>query len=162
MPTNEFTPRARDKDLLWEEIDGEIVVYDTRKHKAHSLNSTASFVWMQCDGATSKAELANMLAQEMCIDEESSQLVLDYTLDKLNKTSLLDSVSEENIPVGMTRRDVMRQLAILGAGIVLPVVYTLTAPQPVEAASCVSSGKICHPWKPCCIGVCDPSTLRCP
>ena len=48
--------RRREDGLIVREVDGETLVYDRRRHKAHCLNRAAALVWRQCDGTTSVAD----------------------------------------------------------------------------------------------------------
>src|SRR5262245_35285302 len=50
-------PQARTRDLLSKAMPDGLMVYDTERHQAHSLNRTATLIWQQCDGKTSVAEL---------------------------------------------------------------------------------------------------------
>ena len=36
-------------DLLVEEIEDEVVIYDPRTHRVHHLNPMASIIWELCD-----------------------------------------------------------------------------------------------------------------
>jgi hypothetical protein len=51
-------PVARQSDLHVEEVGDDLVVYDHRTQAAHSLNAAAAYVWEQCDGARSAADIA--------------------------------------------------------------------------------------------------------
>jgi hypothetical protein len=50
------------------EIDGETLVLDREHGKVHQLNATASFIWRQCDGHTSIAEITAATAREFGSD----------------------------------------------------------------------------------------------
>ncbi|HEY0004483.1 MAG TPA: hypothetical protein VGB17_06700, partial [Pyrinomonadaceae bacterium] len=51
-------PLARKEGLVVRELADELLVYDTRRDRAHCLNKTASLVWQRCDGLTSTSEMA--------------------------------------------------------------------------------------------------------
>jgi hypothetical protein len=55
-------PPARRAGLLAREVDGEVVILDRETGDVHRLNATASFIWNQCDGKTTAAEIAARLA----------------------------------------------------------------------------------------------------
>src|SRR5690348_5803833 len=51
-------PKARQDDLLLEELPAELLVYDQRSHRAHCLNATAAAVFRQADVSRTVAEIA--------------------------------------------------------------------------------------------------------
>ncbi len=54
--TRALMPRARQDELVVEELSDETLVYDLKRHKANCLNRTAALVWQDCDGQTSVAQ----------------------------------------------------------------------------------------------------------
>jgi coenzyme PQQ synthesis protein D (PqqD) len=46
----ETAPLARSDGLIVQELDGELLVYDLERHRAHRLSETAAFVWRRCEG----------------------------------------------------------------------------------------------------------------
>jgi hypothetical protein len=48
-----FRPLARSSELLTEEVDGELLIYDEERDTATRLNRTAAVVWRSCDGQRS-------------------------------------------------------------------------------------------------------------
>lgn len=57
----EFLPKARCEALITKEVDGELLVYDRSRDKAHCLNESAAAIWKLCDGRTTPAEIASKL-----------------------------------------------------------------------------------------------------
>ena len=43
--TRALMPRARQDELVVEELQDETLVYDLKRHKARCLNRTAALVW---------------------------------------------------------------------------------------------------------------------
>ncbi len=128
-------PEARRDGLLVHEVDGEMVVYDRDRHRAHRLNQTAALVWSNCDGTTSVAEIAAQLATELelPVDED----VVWLALDRLERTNLLRRpVTRPADAKHLSRRQVMEKLAWVGAAsLLLPVVSSITSPTPAMANS---------------------------
>ena len=58
---NHAMPRARQEKLLVHELTDEVLVYDLKRHKAHSLNKTAALVWQRCDGKSGVTEITRLL-----------------------------------------------------------------------------------------------------
>lgn len=54
----------RREDLTVREVDGEIIVLNTRLGQIHQLNSTASYVWNLCDGKTSVKSIIDLVARK--------------------------------------------------------------------------------------------------
>ena len=130
-----WMPRARKEELVVEELPDETLVYDLKRHKAHCLNRTASAVWRHCDGRTSLSDMAEILEQELALPRDEA--IVRFALGRLRKARLLDEgtdVSEE--PTGLSRREVVRKLAVVGGlSILLPVVTSLPSPVAAMQAS---------------------------
>jgi hypothetical protein len=62
IEATEFLPLARREAIITKEVDGELLVYDVTRDKAHCLNETAAAVWRLCDGRTSVAAIGERLA----------------------------------------------------------------------------------------------------
>ena len=128
-------PRARAKDLVVEKLDDETLVYDLRNNQAHCLNSTASLVWMYCDGKTDLAGITRKISVKM--SQPVNQDVVQLALQNLTKAHLLD----ENATAGsgaarVSRRDLIKTIGKTAA-ITLPLVTSIVAPEAAQAASCV-------------------------
>jgi len=152
-------PVARKKRLLVEEVEGETLVYDLRRHKAHCLNDIAAFVWERCDGSNTVEDLMRLAERELGVT--SSEEFIGLALDRLKESALLeqpveDSDAEPHAP-RYSRREVLKSLAKVG--VVLPLVASIAVPSPAQAATtvsltdcrtkpeavgaCCSNGKIC-------------------
>jgi hypothetical protein len=130
-------PRARTDGLVLEELDGELLVYDTERDRAHCLNATAARVLRACDGARTPAELARDLALDGG--------VVGLALAQLADARLLDGAPARR------RRPTRRQLLVSAAA--LPLVLSISAPAAAQAASCVPFFQPCSPTgAPCCGG----------
>ena len=149
-------PYARKSGLIIKESDGEILIYDLEKNKAHCLNDTAAKVWKYCDGHTSVARIAKSLEQDLHtpVDEK----VVWYALLQLGKDHLLEErLVPPPIIAGMNRRDMIRALG-LAAVVAVPVVTSIVAPTPAQAATCLPSGAVCTADAECCSGLCPSGT----
>lgn len=72
-----------------EELDDGCILYDTEKDEVHSLNSTATSVWICCDGKHSIKEIADVLKK--CFKSESKPVLRDIirTIKDFSKKELL-------------------------------------------------------------------------
>src|SRR5437667_9558450 len=85
-------PVARTAGLLCRDFsEGEIMVYDTERRRAHTLNRTAHLIWRRCDGQTSVAELATRLQQEL--NTPAAEEVVRLGLDSLRRAHLLEAAA---------------------------------------------------------------------
>jgi hypothetical protein len=127
MEPNEEYPKARQHDLLVEQVGDETIIYDGESQQAHSLNRSASIVWQNSDGEHSVPQLAELLGTKMGIQPDDT--IVEYALDKLSTANLLEESQ-------VTRRDAVRRLTLAGAAaIALPVVLSIVAPTEAMAAS---------------------------
>jgi Coenzyme PQQ synthesis protein D (PqqD) len=68
-------------------LDGELVMLDRDREFVHQLNKTASFIWEQCDGRRTAAEIADQLAETFEVDGQTALkdvLEILVTLKDLN------------------------------------------------------------------------------
>jgi|SRR5215510_9848557 len=151
-------PLARRHGLVIEEVADEILVYDLERHHAHCLNSISAFVWKKCDGKTSILQIAESLAQNggKAIDVD----IVWLALDQLKKSRLLAEDSEVLTHItkkSVSRREIIRRLGV-GAVVALPLVTSLVAPTPAQAATCQPTGAPCTTPAQCCSGLCPAGT----
>ena len=149
----EKMPQARRTGLIIQEVDGEILIYDQNTNKAHCLNQTAAKVWKYCDGETTLAEACKALSCDL--DTPVDEKLVWYAVDQFSKDNLLEKGIEQPafIIAGMNRRQMVRTLG-LAAVIAVPLVTSIVAPTPAQAATCMPPGQPCGTAAQCCSGVC--------
>jgi Coenzyme PQQ synthesis protein D (PqqD) len=154
-------PKARKEKLVVREFANELLVYDKERHEAHCLNRTAALVWKHCDGHTSVEEISHHLAAETGGDGRTTvdERLVWYALNQFKRDHLLENELEVPAGVlasmngGLNRRQVMR---VLGISIVaLPLVTSMIAPTPAQAATCRAPGAACTTSAQCCTGLCQ-------
>ena len=117
--TSGLMPRARQDELVVEELPDETLVYDLERHEAHCLNRTSALAWRRCDGRTTVAEVAVLLERELKIPADEA--VVWMALDRLSRAHLLKE--EVTLPADRTRytrREVATNLAT-GCGDLAPL-----------------------------------------
>jgi hypothetical protein len=156
----EKMPQARRAGLIIQEVDSEILIYDQDTNKAHCLNQTAAKVWKYCDGETTLAEACNSLSLDL--ETPVDEKLVWYAVDQFSKDNLLEKSIEPPafIIAGMNRRQMVRTLG-LAAVIAVPLVTSIVAPTPAQAATCIVSGQPCTGGAQCCSGLCTGSPLTC-
>ena len=157
-----FKPLARTDGLVVNELPEEVVIYDLGSHKAHCLNRTAALVWRRCDGRTTPARMAQLVGRDL--QTHVGEDLVWYALEQLAKDDLLTEKVVPRVPVAaavaagarLSRRELVRRLG-LAAVVALPLITTIVAPTPVEAAAsgCVDcNGILCCPPATCQSGAC--------
>jgi hypothetical protein len=128
-----YLPSGRTKGVVVQNLENEVLVYDTASHKAYNLNEIAAIVFNCCDGKTTFNEIItkyNLTAE-----------IIYLTLDELKKRNLLENGANYDSPfASLSRREVIRQVG-LASMIALPAISTLIAPTVASASSrCVQPG----------------------
>jgi hypothetical protein len=119
-------PTARTTDILAQEVDGELVLYDTARHVAHRLNGSAARIWEHCDGRTPVAEIGRRIG----IGSAPADEALVYAgLDALREAELLADDAT------FTRRSALKRLAQVAGTALVPMVVSIAAPTPADALS---------------------------
>lgn len=137
-------PTAQRDDLIVKHIDGEVLFYNLKTHKAICLNETAAQVYELCDGTRDGddlAEITNLHTTDIA-----------RTLRHLNKQGLLQDGYAA--PTILTRRAAFTTLAKGAAG-VAPVVMAISVPAAAQAASCLENNDDCEQDTDCCSGLCN-------
>jgi hypothetical protein len=150
--TNQLLPRARNSQLVTEEVAGELLVYDLNSDRAHCLNPTAAMVWTHCDGLTTVEEIGQLLEGQM--NAAVAGEVVWLALEQLEKSHLLQ---EPFVPPErseqVSRRTLIKRLGI-AAAVTMPLVTSIIAPTAVSAATCGASGAPCTVNSDCCSNNC--------
>jgi len=124
-------PKARSENLLVQNSEKELLVYDLNTNKAICLNETSAIVWQHCDGNKNIAQITKEIGAKFgqSIDED----FVWFAIDQLQKENLLE-ISEEIIEKfnGLSRREVIRKVGLTSM-IALPIISSLVAPQTFHA-----------------------------
>ncbi len=131
-------PIARNKNLVVQQADDELLIYDLDTNKAICLNRTSAFIWENCDGKKSFQGIAEVVEKKF--GELVSEDFVKFAVDQLKKENLIDNKDEVVTGFsGMSRREVIKRVG-LGSMIALPIVASLTAPTVSHAASFCTAG----------------------
>ena len=127
-------PLSRKEDLVVQEMNGEVLIYDLRENKAFCLNETSALVWQACDGTKSVADISRSVGSED---------IVWLALEELKKEKLIDHAAKPSEKfAGMSRREVIKKIG-LGSMIALPIVASIVAPTAAYAASVCNTGATC-------------------
>ncbi len=152
-------PRARNESLVIKTLPDEVLVYDLKTDKAHCLNRTAAFVWDNCDGRKSVSEIRRLLEKEL--DAPVDDNVVWLALDQLEKFRLLqEGITKPDKVNGVSRRQMVRTLGF-AAAVALPLITSIIAPTPAQAASLLPPGACCQNGPQCGSGQCNIADPAC-
>src|SRR5689334_9384226 len=121
-------PVARTEGLLTEDLEDELLVYDSRTDVAFSLNPSAALVWRNCDGKRSPRDLVRVLEKDLGgVADEDMVLV---ALDSLVEHGLIESGYECRDPSAtrINRRRFIGRVGVAAAAV--PVVASMAVPAP--------------------------------
>ena len=153
---NTFKPLAKKENIVVQDAENEVLVYDLNTNQAHCLNSTAAFVWQACDGKSSVDSISAALAEKS--GKQVPQEIVWMAIEQLQEKDLVEMTS---IPVGTSRREAIKK-AGLAAMIALPIVASLSAPKSVMAStSCICNTVAdCAPQPGCPTTSCTGGVCR--
>lgn len=135
-------PISRKAEIVIQELEKEVLIYDLRRNKAFCLNETSALIWQMCDGGKLSVQEISLDVSRKLKTPVSEDLIW-LAIEQLKKENLIENSSE--LPdkfEGMNRRDVIRRIG-LASFAALPVISTIVAPMSVQAASrCIQPGQL--------------------
>ena len=138
-------PKMRTDNLVVQEMDGEVLIYDLTIDKAFCLNETSARVWSLCDGTRDRSEIAAELKQTAGMD--ATLEVVRLALSQLADQHLLENHVKVVASAPPLARREMMSLAGKALVIGLPLVSTLMVPSAAQAQSAATcsgnSGQVC-------------------
>ena len=153
-------PQIRMNDLVVQELDQEILIYDLKSDKAFCLNFVSAEIWKKCDGLATVQEVAEMIGKQMNIKLGEDFVWLAIT--DLEKNKLLrEEVKRPSKFENLSRRKVLFKYAL--PTLVLPLISSIVAPTSVmaQSAACPSIPPGCTGGIPGGIPTGCPCTLNC-
>ncbi len=79
----------RKQDLVWREVDGEVVILSSDNKLMHVLNDVGSRIWAQLDGEHSKEDILSMVSAEYEDAGDVKKDVSEY-LNELRQLNFLE------------------------------------------------------------------------
>jgi hypothetical protein len=136
-------PKTRANEIILQELDKELLIYDLESNKAYCLNETLALVWQMCDGNKSVSEISQLITKKLksTVGEDFVWLAIE----QLKKENLLENSTEIVVDFnGLSRREMIRKVG-LASMIALPVIASLVAPTSAmaQSAGCQSTGQSC-------------------
>lgn len=136
--TKKIRPQSKKQNLVEQEVDGELLIYDLERNRALCLNQTSALVWQACDGKRTVADINDLLGKQL--QAQTDEDIVWFALDQLSKEKLIEPpVDLDSKFGGMSRRQVIKKIG-LGSMIALPVVASLVAPMATQAQTLLAPG----------------------
>ena len=155
---NKLLPQSRKNDLVVQQLENEILVFNTKNNKAFCLNNTSAAIWLKCNGKNSLDDITTKTRLELgnSVDRDFVSLALD----QLEQNELL----EHSFEVSNSLRNVSRRQLIkkVGAGsmIALPIISSIAVPSALHAQSLLANGQTCTGNGNCISDCCAGGTCR--
>ena len=149
-------PLSRQSNIVVQELENEILIYDLNNNKAFCLNETSSSVYQFCDGKNSVAEISDLVSIKLktLISEDLIQLALKgFQMNNLLENG--DEIGDHF--AGLSRREVVKMFG-LASMVALPFIASIVAPTSANAASVSCS---CSSPGDCVVMTSCPSTVNC-
>jgi hypothetical protein len=94
MPGWEAPIRIR-KDVVFRELEGELVLLNLNTGVYFGLDSVGSAIWRLIDGFRSASEIVTAMTEEYDVDAATCRADLDRFLDALRANDLIDTMDVE-------------------------------------------------------------------
>ena len=120
----------RQEDLVVQDLNGEVLIYDLKRDKAFCLNETAALVWQACDGSNTLGDIGRRIGNEdlawLALNDLKELRLIEHTITPPSKFR------------GMPRREVITKISV-GSILALPMIAALYAPAAAQAGSDIAS-----------------------
>jgi hypothetical protein len=81
--------RKRPGSIFVREVADGLLLLDMEAARIHQLNATAGFIWRQCDGVTSAADIAAAVEKEYEVEQGAAARDVEMALMKLRELDLV-------------------------------------------------------------------------
>ncbi len=126
-------PQSRLSDIVVQEIENEILIYDLKTNKAFCLNETSAMIWYLCDGKQTVKQISQALSKKQ--NELFTEDLIWLALDQFKNDNLLESNQKFEINFsGLNRRQVIKKVG-LASMVALPLIASVVAPNSLAAQS---------------------------
>ena len=89
-----IVPPARRSDLIEEELDGEVILFDSRSGNTYRLNQTAFAVWRKCDGHRNTQQIAEQLTNAYDVNFDTALDHVEQLVARFGQSKLFSASSE--------------------------------------------------------------------
>lgn len=136
-------PRVRTIGLVFAAFDGELLVQDTRRHRAHALNRQAAAIFRLANGTHTVEEMAVLASAET--GETMTPEMAWYAVGLLQRLHLLEETAVERED-RITRKVLLKRV---GTAVALASIASIAIPAAgAHASGCAT--RSCSNSRPCC------------
>lgn len=134
-------PNSRKTNIVVQDLENEVLIYDLSINKAYCLNQTSALVYQLCDGTKTVSEISDLMRKKL--KTLVSEDLVWFAINELKNENLLEEGDKlANNFTGLSRRDVIRKIG-LGSMVALPLISSIVAPKAIHAASgCFTTGTL--------------------
>lgn len=126
-------PLSRQADIVVQELEKELLIYDLRADKAYCLNQTAALVFELSDGTKTALEIGGLMSRKL--GTTVSEDFVWLALQELKKDNLMNNGTElPDYFAGISRREIIRKVG-LASMVAFPVIASIIAPTAAAAQS---------------------------
>lgn len=86
----DFRPKKK-KTILEKELEDGMVLYDPENEKIHSLNNTAAYIWILCDGKKTTQEITDLIKKDFRKFEDAPEKLVVLTLKRFLNEGLIEN-----------------------------------------------------------------------
>lgn len=130
---NQFKPSSIKTNILVQELEKELLLYDLKRDKVFCLNETSLLVWNLCNGENTIEDIRRRMSIQL--KTQITEELVWLALDKLKKEQLLSNHQEIEISFnGLSRREAIRKVGI-STMIALPIISAIVSPIALAAQS---------------------------
>jgi hypothetical protein len=141
MKTIKNNPIIRQGEMIEQQFENELLVYDLRTNRAYCLNETSKLVYQLCDGNNSVEEITLQISKKL--NQPVMEEFVWLALDQFQQDNLLSDKNQLEINFkGRSRREVIKKIG-LASMIAFPLISSVVAPTAVNAQSCQAFGQSC-------------------
>jgi Coenzyme PQQ synthesis protein D (PqqD) len=127
------TPISRQSNLVVQELEKELLVYDLSTNKAYCLNETSALVYQLSDGKRTVQEISDLMSAKL--NTLVSEDFVWLALNELKRDGLIENADEMKVYfAGINRREVVKKIGFASM-IALPIVSSVVAPNAAMASS---------------------------
>lgn len=135
------TPKPRTENIIVQELDGELLVYDLERGKAICLNPTAAAIWQTCDGAKDVDAICREAG--LLLGQPVPSEMVWLALRDLKRENMLDFEDGQDSPLaGLSRREAVKRVG-LASMLALPMIASLAAPAAAQSQSALGACRAC-------------------
>ena len=96
-------PKTRQSNMVQQELESEVLIYDLISHKAFCLNKTSALVYQLADGTKTVAEISRLMSIKL--KSKVPEDLVWLALNELKNNNLLEYEAEvSNHFAGLSRR----------------------------------------------------------